>query len=71
MKGRAYLNKPVIDGNFVFLVICKYFLRVIFSSSYTNADADLKISLYVRVHINITPGKCRILNSQNCKVIFP
>ena len=35
---------------------------------YTNAD--LKISLYVPVHIEIIPWKFRILNPSNSRVIY-
>ena len=34
-------------------------------------NADLKISLYVRVHIRIIPWKFCILNLKNCGVIYP
>ena len=36
---------------------------------YTNAD--LKISLYVRVHIILIPRKFCILNPENSRVIYP
>ena len=35
---------------------------------YTNAD--LKISLYVRVHIKLIPWKFRLLNPENSEVIY-
>ena len=34
-------------------------------------NADMKISLYVLVHIEILPSKFRILNSKNSRVIYP
>ena len=39
------------------------------SQRYTNAD--LKISLYVSVHIKTIPWKFRILNPKNSRVIYP
>ena len=36
---------------------------------YTNAD--MKISLYVLIHIEILPSKFRFLNSKNTQIIYP
>ena len=34
-------------------------------------NADLKISLYIQIHIKIIPWKFRILNRKNSRVIHP
>ena len=39
-------------------------------ASYTNANADLKISIYVCVHIKIIPSEFRISNLKNSRVIY-
>ena len=58
-----------------FLVIALPVLAVILDLIYTNAErytnADLKISVYVCVHVKIIPPKFRILNQNNSGDVYP
>ena len=42
-----------------------------FSCALRYTNADLKMSLYVRVHIKMIPWKIRILNPRNSRVMYP
>ena len=45
--------------------------KTLLSNFFTKQYANLKISLYVRVHIKIIPRKFCILNPRNSRVTYP
>ena len=65
-KGKA--EKAVVNCSERRVVGCHDKERYL--ASYTNANADLKISIHVCVHIKIIPSEFRISNLKNSRVIY-